>query len=84
MGAGPDVRAIKSKVCSVCLHFMLVHFTSVSWLGVQFPVFEAIFLLLNSKLMKDQTLERSKISEFSQGGGTKVNVAPKAPNEGSK
>lgn len=50
----------------------------------KFSCFEAIYLLINSKLVKDQTAERSKISDFSNDGTIKVNVTPKLPNEGSK
>lgn len=39
-------------------------------------------LFINEKLIKDQILEKSKISDSSDDGGTKVNVTPKLPDGG--
>lgn len=33
-GSRTDIQAVKSNICSMCLHLMLLHFTSASWLGV--------------------------------------------------
>lgn len=80
--AGPDVWATKSTVHSA--HLLTMHFLSTSQLVAEFSGFEATYLLINEKLMKDQTSERSKISDFFNNEGIKVNVTSKLPKGGSK
>ena len=52
-----------------------------SWLvGVGF-FFEAIYMFINEKLIKDQTSKYSKISDFSNDGGMTITVTPTLPME---
>ena len=49
--------------------------------GVFFFFFEAIYMFINEKLIKDQTSKKSKISDFSNDGGMTITVTPKLPVE---